>query len=153
MLRSAFRGKQPADSTVKDEKQGKGAHGKSHFFFHRDGGHEDAINSNDVHENLNTLVAGNVGYSTNDEELTMDFNHEFLESTQSSGSDKESANEENGSTKSMSRESGAKPGCDQEVIAQKEEFSSSEREIYEMQLAQLQEQLVNTMIDYQDMSK
>ncbi|KAJ7377647.1 GRAM domain-containing protein 4 [Desmophyllum pertusum] len=55
-------------------------------------------------------------------------------------------------SKSLSPDRGSKSDCDQEVKAQRESFSSSERQIYEMQLAQLQEQLVNTMIDYQDMS-
>lgn len=147
MLRSAFRGKQPADSTAKDEKQGKSAHGKTHFFFNRD--HEGDANMN---ENLNTLVTEGVSYSTSEEELTIDYNHEFLEATQGSSSDKDSVNGEENMSKSLSTESGAEP--DQEAIkTPRGSFSSSERQIYEMQLAQLQEQLVNTMIDYQDMSK
>ena len=154
MLRSAFRGKQPADSCGKDEKHGKSAHGKSHFFFHCDeeGGAEDA-NTND-HENLNVATEESVGYNTVDGELTVHFNHEFLESTQSSSSDKESVNgEESMSKSSLSPENGAKPDDDQKVKAKRGSFSSSERQIYEMQLAQLQEQLVNTMIDNQEMSK
>ncbi|KAL9959274.1 hypothetical protein ACROYT_G032584 [Oculina patagonica] len=148
MLRSAFRGKQPADSTAKDEKQGKSAHGKSHFFFNRDHeGHGDA----NMNENLNTLVTEGVSYSASDGELTIDYDHEFFEATQGSSSDKDSVNGEENMSKSLSPESGAKP--DQEAIkTSRDSFSSSERQIYEMQLAQLQEQLVNTMIDYQDMS-
>ena len=154
MLRSAFRGKQPADSSGKDEKHGKSAHGKSHFFFHRDEeGRAGDVNTND-HENLNALTEESVGYSTVDGQLTVDFNHEFLESTQSSSSDKESVNgEESMSKSSLSPENGAKPDHDQKVKAKRGSFSSSERQIYEMQLAQLQEQLVNTMIDNQEMSK
>lgn len=152
MLRSAFRGKQPADSSAKDEKQGKSAHGKSHFFFHpNDEGRGDTEND---HENLNALAKESVGYSTVDGELPIDYNHEFLESTQSSSSDKESINGEDSMAKSLSPEpSGAKPDHDQKVKAHRGSFSSSERQIYEMQLAQLQEQLVNTMIDNQEMSK
>lgn len=152
MLRSAFRGKQPADSSAKDEKQGKSAHGKSHFFFHRnDEGRGDTEND---HENVNALAKESVGYSTVDGELTIDYNHEFVESTQSSSSDKESINGEDSMAKSLSPEpSGAKPDHDQKVKAHRGSFSSSERQIYEMQLAQLQEQLVNTMIDNQEMSK
>lgn len=149
MLRSAFRGKQPADLTAKDEKQGKSTHGKSHFsIFNREtGGHEDT----NMNENL--MSAEGISYNASDDELTIDYNHEFLESTHISGSDKESFNGEDGMSKSVSSDRGAKSDCDQEVKAQRESFSSSERQIYEMQLAQLQEQLVNTMIDYQDMSK
>ena len=153
MLRSAFRGKQPADSSGKDEKHGKSAHGKSHSFFHRETeGRAGDANTND-HENLNALTEESVGYGTVDGELTVDFNHEFLESTQSSSSDKESVNGEESMSKSVSQESGAKPDHDQKVKAERGSFSSSERQIYEMQLAQLQEQLVNIMIDNQEMSK
>lgn len=153
MLRSAFRGKQPADSSGKDENHGKSAHGKSHFFFHRDaeGRTGDAI-TND-HENSNALTEESVGYGTVDGELTADFNHEFLESTQSSSSDKESVNGEESMSNSLSPENGAKPDHDQKVKSKRGSFSSSERQIYEMQLAQLQEQLVNIMIDNQEMSK
>nr|XP_058960908.1 GRAM domain-containing protein 4-like isoform X1 [Pocillopora verrucosa] len=152
MLRSAFRGKQTTDST-KNENRGKTSHGRSHSFFHRDGGHEDAKNTNGDHENLNALVAETVGCSTHGEVLTTDFSHEFLESTHSSSSDKESLDEEDGSAKPTLHEiHGGKGNCDQKVTPNRGEFSSSEREIYETQLAQLQEQLVNTMIDYQDMS-
>lgn len=153
MLRSAFRGKQATDST-KNENRGKTSHGRSYSFFHRDGGHEDAKNTNGDHENLNALVAETVGCSTHGEVLTTDFSHEFLESTHSSSSDKESLDEEDGSAKPTLHEiHGGKGNCDQKVTPNRGEFSSSEREIYETQLAQLQEQLVNTMIDYQDMSK
>ena len=154
MLRSAFRGKQSADSSGKHEKHGKSAHGKSHVFFHRDEkGRAGDANTND-HENLNAPTEESVGYSTVDGELTVDFNQEYLESTQSSSSDKESVNgEENMSKSSLSPENGAKPDHDQKVKAKRSSFSSSERQIYEMQLAQLQEQLVNTMIDNQEMSK
>lgn len=152
MLRSAFRGKQPADSSAKDEKHGKSAHGKSHFFFHRDGeGHAGDANKND-HENSNALSEESVGYSTVDGELTVDFHHEFLESAQSSSSDKESVNGEESMSKSLSPDNGAKPDHDQKIKAKRGSFSSSERQIYEMQLAQLQEQLVNIMIDNQEMS-
>lgn len=151
MLRSAFRGKQAADSTAKDEKQGKSAHGKSHFFFHRD---HDGGGDGNMNEDLNTLVTEGVSYSTSDGELTIDYNDEFLEATQSGSSDKESVNGDENMSKTSSLKNGAKPDCDQEIIeASSGSFSSSERQIYEMQLAQLQEQLVNTMIDYQDMSK
>lgn len=154
MLRSAFRGKQPADSSSKDEKELKSSHGKSHFFFHRaDEGRSGDANTND-HENLNALTEESVGYSTADGELTIDFNHTFLESTHSSSSDKESVNGEESMSKSLLPENGAKPDHhDQKVKARRGSFSSSERQIYEMQLAQLQEQLVNTMIDNQEMSK
>lgn len=154
MLRSAFRGKQPSDSSGKDENHGKSAHGKSHFFFHRDAeGRAGDANTND-HENLNALTEESVGYGTVDGELTVDFNHEFLESAQSSSSDKESVNGEESMSKSLLAENGAKPDHDQKVNkAKRDSFSSSERQIYEMQLAQLQEQLVNIMIDNQEMSK
>lgn len=152
MLRSAFRGKQPADSSGKDENHGKSAHGKSHFFFHRDAeGRTGDANTND-HENSNALTEESVGYGTVDGELTADFNHEFLESTQSSSSDKESVNGEESMSNSLSPENGAKPDHDQKVKSKRGSFSSSERQIYEMQLAQLQEQLVNIMIDNQEMS-
>jgi len=152
MRRSGFRGKQPADSSAKDEKHGKSAHGKSHFFFHRDGeGRAGDANKND-HENLNAYLTEE-GFSTVDGELTVDFNHEFLESAQSSSSDKESVNGEESMSKSLTSENGAKTDHDQRIIAKRGSFSSSERQIYEMQLAQLQEQLVNTMIDNQEMSK
>ena len=154
MLRSAFRGKQPADSSVKDEKHGKSAHGKSHFSFHRDEeGRAGDANKND-HENLNAyLTEESVGFSTVDGELTVDFNHELLESAKSSSSDKESINGEESMSKSLSPEIGAKPDHDQKTKTKRGSFSSSERHICEMQLAQLQEQLVNIMIDNQKMSK
>lgn len=148
MLRSAFRGKHPTESSAKDEKQEKSA--LSNFFFHR--GHEEHGDAN-LNENLNSLVAEGVSYSASDGELNIDYNQEFFESIQCSSSVKESGNSEGNMSKSLSPENGAKP--DQEVVETRPRgsFSSSERQIYEMQLAQLQEQLVTTMIDYQDMSK
>jgi len=151
MLRSAFRGKQPADSTAKDEREAKNAHGKSHFFFHRENGGQLESREDQISTMNDNVTERGVSYNASDGELYIDCNHEFLESTPSSASDKESANEEDGgSTKCLSAESG--------VIVDEEKkdnrngsFSNSERQIYEMQLAQLQEQLVNTMIDYQDM--
>ena len=162
MLRSAFRGKQAGDSTTKTEKEGKNAHGKSHFFFHRENGEqldsrldfrEDQQISN---ENLSMVsTEGAVGYNVSDGELCVDCNHEFLEAAQSSSSDKESGNEDEGITKRVpTTQSGLNAATGEEMKDHGEgSFSSSERQIYEMQLAQLQEQLVNTMIDYQDMSK
>ena len=153
MLRSAFRGKQPADSSAKDEKQGKSAHGKSHFFFLRDGeGRAGDANTND-HETFNAPIEESVGYNAVDGELTVDFNHEFLEFTRTSSSDKESVNGDESMSKTLASENGTKPDHDHKVKAKRGSFSSSERQIYEMQLAQLQEQLVNIMIDNQEMSK
>jgi len=154
MLRPGFRAKQPADSSAKDEKHGKSAHGKLHSFFHRDGEGRVGDANKDDHENLNAyLTEESVGFSTVDGELTVDFNHELLESAQSSSSDKESVNGEESISKSLSPENGAKPDHDQKTKTKRGSFSSSERQIYEMQLAQLQEQLVNIMIDNQEMSK
>ena len=161
MLRSGFRGKQAGDTTTKNEKGGGNAHGKSHFFFHRENGeqldsrlgsHEDRQISN---ENVSMVsTEGGVGYNVSDGELYVDCNHEFLEAAESSGSDKESANEDERITKRVPTTQSGLNAPTEEMKDQREgNFSSSERQIYEMQLAQLQEQLVNTMIDYQDMSK
>lgn len=156
MLRSAFRAKQPADSTAKEEKQGASGHGRSRFFFHLETEGQDSREDHisDVHENLNTISAeAGVSYNESDGELHLDCNHEFLESTQSSSSDKESVNEEDKTAKGMSGKSVGNTANEEMKDQRKGSFSNSERQIYEMQLAQLQEQLVNTMIDYQDMSE
>ena len=163
MLRSAFRGKQAGDSTTKHEKEGKNAQGKSHFFFHRENGEQLASrfadSREDQHisnENLRMVSAeGGVEYiNVSDGELYLDCNHEFLEATHSSGSDKDSANEEEAIAKCVTNaQSGVNAASQEMKDHQNGSFSSSERQIYEMQLAQLQEQLVNTMIDYQDMGK
>lgn len=161
MLRSAFRGKQAGDTTTKNEKQGRNPHEKSHFFFHRENGEQldsrlDSREDRQIsNENLSMVsTEGGVGYNVSEGELHLDCDHEFLEATQSSGSDKESANEDEGITKRVPATQSGVNTATEEVKDQREgSFSSSERQIYEMQLAQLQEQLVNTMIDYQDMSK
>ena len=144
MLRSAFRGKQPADPSSKDDKSGASGHGKSHFFFHRE--HDEDLREGHVtnsNENLNNVSTdGGVSYNVTDGELYIDCNQEFLDLPQNSGLEKENKNEE-----------GEKKSDKSTKDQRKGSFSNSERQIYEMQLAQLQEQLVNTMIDFQDMSK
>ena len=159
MLRSAFRGKQAGDTTTKNEKEGKHAHGKSHFFFHRENGEQldsrlDSRADQQISNESMVSSEGAVGYNVSDGELHVDCDHEFLEATQSSSSDKESANEDEGITKRVPTTQSGLNVVTGEMKDQGEgSFPSSERQIYEMQLAQLQEQLVNTMIDYQDMSK
>ena len=153
MLRSAFRGKQPADSTAKEEKHASSEHGKSHFFFHHD--HHEEQDRKDQITNINDDRIA-------DGELYIDCNQEFLSLEESSNSERESRNEENRSGgKITSEESSlANNGPIPKNVrgagtndCRKESFSDSERQIYEMQLAQLQEQLVNTMIDHQELSK
>lgn len=145
MLRSAFRGKQAADSTTRDENEGRNSQGRSKF-FHRENSREDQIiNAN---ENLNKE---RVGYDANGDELFSDCNPECLEATRSSESDKESTNGDEEITDGL-RANGGVIAAGQGVNDQPQgSFSNSERQIYEMQLAQLQEQLVNAMIDNQDM--
>ena len=146
MLRSAFRGKQPADSTAKEEKHASSEHGKSHFFFHQ------TTNIND----------DGIRYNASDGELYIDCNQEFLAFEESGNSERESRNEANGrggeitSEESFPANNGPIPknvGGAGTNDCRKGSFSNSERQIYEMQLAQLQEQLVNTMIDHQELSK
>ena len=145
MLRSPFRGKHAADSGTKDGKEDKNSPGKFHVAFHRESGshesHEDKMHS---HKNLNTpsTEKGAKSYIS-DDELYSKCNEEFPNVTRSRVSDEDEPNSE---SESISYEKRPK---DQQI----ENFPSSERQIYEMQLAQLQEQLVNTMIDYQDVCK
>ena len=154
MLRSAFRGKQPADSTAKEEKHASSEHGKSHFFFHHDHHHEEQDRKDQITNINDDAIA--------DGELYIDCNQEFLSLEESSNSERESRNEANGSRGKITSEesfpanSGPIPknvGGAGTNDCPKESFSNSERQIYEMQLAQLQEQLVNTMIDHQELSK
>lgn len=142
MLRSPFRGKLAEDSGTKDGKEDKTSFGNFHVAFHRKSGshvvHEDKIHS---HENLNTpsTEKGAKSY-TNGDELYLDCNEEFPIVTRSKVVDED---EPKSRSESLSREKRAK---DQHT----DNFPISERQIYEMQLSQLQEQLVNTMIDYQE---
>ena len=158
MLRSAFRGKQPADSTAKEEKHASSEHGKSHFFFHHDHHHEEQ----DRKDQITNINDDAIRYNASDGELYIDCNQEFLAFEESSSSERESRNEANGSGGEITSEesflanSGPIPknvGGAGSNDCRKESFSDSERQIYEMQLAQLQEQLVNTMIDHQELSK
>ena len=158
MLRSAFRGKQPADSTAKEEKHASSERGKSHFFFHHTDHHEEE----DRKDQITNLNDDGIRYNASDGELYIDCNQEFLALEESSScSGKESRNEANGSGEKITSEesfaatsySGPKNGGADTKDYRKESFSNSERQIYEMQLAQLQEQLVNTMIDHQELSK
>ena len=158
MLRSVFRGKQPADSTAKEEKHASSEHGKSHFFFHHDHHHEEQ-DRKDQTTNINDDA---IRYNASDGELYKDCDQEFLAFEESSSSERESRNEANGSGGEITSEesflanSGPIPknvGGAGSNDCRKESFSDSERQIYEMQLAQLQEQLVNTMIDHQELSK
>ena len=80
---------------------------------------------------------------TNGDELYLDCNEEFPIVTRSKVVDED---EPKSRSESLSREKRAK---DQHT----DNFPISERQIYEMQLSQLQEQLVNTMIDYQEACK
>ena len=155
MLRSAFRGKQPADSTAKEEKHASSERGKSHFFFHHTDHHEE-----DRKDQITNLNDDGIRYNASDGELYVDCNQEFLAlEKSSSSSEKESRNEANGSGEKITSEesfvatSVPKNGGADTKDYRKESFSNSERQIYEMQLAQLQEQLVNTMIDHQELSK
>lgn len=155
MLRSAFRGKQPADSTAKEEKHASNEHGKSHFFFHHDHHHEEQDRKDQITNINDDGIA--------DGELYIDCNQEFLSLEESSSSERENRNEaRNGSRGKITPEesfpanNGPIPknvGGAGSNDCRKESFSDSERQIYEMQLAQLQEQLVNTMIDHQELSK
>lgn len=158
MLRSAFRGKQPADSTAKEDKRASSEHGKSHFFFHRDHHHEET----DRKDQITNLNDDGIGCNATDGELYIDCNQEFLAMEESSSSERESRNEANGSGEKITSEESfpANSGPIHKNVGgastndcRKGSFSNSERQIYEMQLAQLQEQLVNTMIDHQELSK
>lgn len=157
MLRSAFRGKQPADSTAKEEKHASSEHGKSHFFFHHDHHHEEQ----DRKDQITNLNDDGIRYNASDGELYIDCNQEFVAFEESSSSERESRNEANGSGGEITSEESfpANSGPIPKNVGgagtndyRKESFSNSERQIYEMQLAQLQEQLVNTMIDHQELS-
>ena len=154
MLRSAFRGKQPANSTAKEEKHASSEHGKSHFFSHHDHHHEEQDRKDQITNINDDGIA--------DGELYIDCNQEFLSLEESSSSERESRNEANGSRgkttsdESFPASSGPIPknvGGAGTNDRREGSFSNSERQIYEMQLAQLQEQLVNTMIDHQELSK
>jgi len=149
MLRSAFRGKQPADSTAKEEKHASSEHGKSHFFFHHDHHHEET----DRKDQITNLNDDGIRYDASDGELYIDCNKEFVASEESSSSERESRNEAKGSEEKILASSGPKNGGTGTNDCRKGSFSNSERQIYEMQLAQLQEQLVNTIIDHQELSK
>ena len=145
MLRSPFRGRHAEDSGMKDGKEDKTSLGNFHVGFHRKSGshlaHEDEIHS---HENLNTPFSEKGGKScTNGDELYLDCNEEFPGVTRSKVVDED---EPKSRSESLSCEKRAK---DQHT----DNFPLSERQIYEMQLSQLQEQLVNTMIDYQEACK
>lgn len=154
MLRSAFRGKQPADSTAKEEKHASSEHGKSHFFFHQDHHREEQ----DRKDQITNLNDDGIGYNATDGELYIDCNQEFLALEESSSSERDSRNEANGSGEKITSEERSGPilknvGGAGTNDCREGSFSNSERQIYEMQLAQLQEQLVNTMIDHQELSK
>lgn len=147
MLRSPFRGRHAEDPGTKGGKEDKNSLGNFHVAFHRKSGshvaHEDKIHS---HENLNTpsTEKGAKSYANGDE-LYLDCNEEFPSVTRSRAADEDEPKSRSESM-IMSCEERAKD-------EQTDHFPISERQIYEIQLSQLQEQLVNTMIDYQEACK
>ncbi|XP_068759014.1 GRAM domain-containing protein 4-like [Montipora capricornis] len=160
MLRSPFRGKQTADITgTKDGKDNKRTHGKSHFSYHRENNachyvdsHDDIKRAN-IQDNLNNISTETGShYDGKSEASHSDWTQEFSEQgTRSGRSDKESANLNEDEEIPENKAVLASSSNDEKMKDQgRESFPNSEKQIYEMQLAQLQEQLVNTMIDYQD---